>query len=139
MKIRNHKKREYIFYPIEENRQYFESKRFIFKYKSDLIKFLNKHLIHAVNGTVTLSESGFGYSGSIREWFVWYNERSLKHGNIQIELRQLDFRGRKFIHKKHKNMKAKMRGISVQEMEKQNLDGFNDLKERIKNRISELS
>ena len=38
-----------------------------------------------------------------------------------------------------KNMKAKMRGISVQEMEKQNLDGFNDLKERIKNRISELS
>lgn len=101
MKIRNHKKREYIFYPIEENRQYFESKRFIFKYKSDLIKFLNKHLIHAVNGTVTLSESGFGYSGSIREWFVWYNERSLKHGNIQIELRQLDFRGRKFIHKKH--------------------------------------
>lgn len=38
-----------------------------------------------------------------------------------------------------KKMKAKMRNITVEEMEKQNLDGFNDLKERIKNRISELS
>ena len=38
-----------------------------------------------------------------------------------------------------KKIKAKMRNITVEEMEKQNLDGFNDLKERIKNRISELS
>ena len=38
-----------------------------------------------------------------------------------------------------KQMKAKMRNITVEEMEKQNLDGFNDLKKRIKNRISELS
>ena len=38
-----------------------------------------------------------------------------------------------------KQMKVKMRNITVEEMEKQNLDGFNDLKKRIKNRISELS
>jgi hypothetical protein len=38
-----------------------------------------------------------------------------------------------------KQMKAKMRNITVEEMEKQNLDGFNDLKKRIKNRILELS
>jgi hypothetical protein len=38
-----------------------------------------------------------------------------------------------------KQMKAKMRKITVEEMEKQNLDGFNDLKKRIKNRILELS
>ena len=38
-----------------------------------------------------------------------------------------------------KKIKAKMRNITVEDMDKQNLDGFNDLKERIKNRISELS
>lgn len=38
-----------------------------------------------------------------------------------------------------KKMKAEMRNITIEEMEKQSLDGFNDLKERIKNRISELS
>jgi hypothetical protein len=38
-----------------------------------------------------------------------------------------------------KKMKAKMRNITVEEMEKQSLDGFNDIKERIKNRIKELS
>ena len=38
-----------------------------------------------------------------------------------------------------KKMKAKMRNITIEEMEKQSLDGFNDIKKRIKNRISELS
>ena len=38
-----------------------------------------------------------------------------------------------------KKMKAKMRNITIEEMEKQSLDGFNDIKERIKNRIKELS
>ena len=35
-----------------------------------------------------------------------------------------------------KKMKAEMRNITIEEMEKQSLDGFNDLKERIKNRIT---
>ena len=38
-----------------------------------------------------------------------------------------------------KKMKAKMRNITIEEMEKQSLDGFNDIKQRIKNRIKELS
>jgi hypothetical protein len=38
-----------------------------------------------------------------------------------------------------KKMKAKMRNITIEEMEKLSLDGFNDIKERIKNRIKELS
>ena len=38
-----------------------------------------------------------------------------------------------------KKIKAEMRNITIEEMEKQSLDGFNDIKERIKNRISELS
>ncbi len=37
-----------------------------------------------------------------------------------------------------KNMKAKMRNVSIEEMEKQQLVGFIDIKLKIKNRISEL-
>jgi hypothetical protein len=38
-----------------------------------------------------------------------------------------------------KKIKAEMRNTTIEEMEKQSLDGFNDIKERIKSRISELS
>ena len=37
-----------------------------------------------------------------------------------------------------KNMKAKMRNLSIEEMEKKQLVGFLDIKLKIKNRISEL-
>ena len=37
-----------------------------------------------------------------------------------------------------KKMKAKMRNLSVEEMEKQQKDGFLNLKKKIQNRISEL-
>ena len=37
-----------------------------------------------------------------------------------------------------KKMKAKMRNMSIEEMEKQQMDGFLSIKNKIQNRISEL-
>ena len=37
-----------------------------------------------------------------------------------------------------KKMKAKMRNMSIEEMEKQQMEGFLNLKKKIQNRISEL-
>jgi hypothetical protein len=99
MKIRNHRQKTYNFYPSEKSKLEFKK----FKMKSCLMKYLNANYKEAVNGTVSLHESSFGHSGSIRHWFVWYNDRPNQvQQELKIELRQLDFRGRKYIHKKYK-------------------------------------
>lgn len=102
MKIRNHRKREWWFYPAENSKLH-RVNCYRFKYKSDLMQFLNNNFREAINGEVRLEESSFGSSGAIRRWFVWYNDfarhYNRKRSSLQIELRQQDFRGRKFIHK----------------------------------------
>lgn len=101
MKIRKHRKREYWFYPHEES----ELKKYLykFKYKSDLMKFLTNNLTQTINGIVKLEEEHFGGSGALRQWFVWYNQKEYMSGaEIRADLRQLYFRGRKFIHKPSK-------------------------------------
>lgn len=96
MKIRNHKKREYVFFPCEDS----ELKgSFKFKYKSDLIRFLMKDIGNSINGTVSLMESSFNGSYTIREWFVWYNEYRENKEPLKVVLKQLNFRGCKYIHK----------------------------------------
>lgn len=99
MKIRNHRKREYWFYPTEDSKLN-KDRCYMFNYKSDLISFLNKNIDESVNGTVRLEESGFGYSGAVRQWFVWYNDYSPRNSKLRIDLRQLNFRGKKFIQKR---------------------------------------
>jgi hypothetical protein len=101
MKIRKHKKREYVFFPSDDNRKSFDKRVYIFKYKSNLMKFLNKHGVNSLNGIVRMDISEFGHSGSLREWVVWFNQYGYenKNQNFKIELKQEYFRGKKFIHK----------------------------------------
>jgi len=85
MKIRNHKKRHYIFYPHEESK--IKGSK-VFFYKSNLMKFLNKNAIESLNGVVSIQESGFGYFTTIREYYVWYNDRPNQNKQpFKIELR----------------------------------------------------
>ena len=100
MKIRNHRKYEWWFRPSKLSK--FEKNLYRFKYKSDLIKFLNKNFEESINGTVSLDHKSFNSSNTIREWFVWYNDYDEKGSKLKIELRQLLFRGRKVISKNNK-------------------------------------
>lgn len=96
MKIRNHKKREYIFFPCEDSELKCSTS---FKRKSDLIRFLMKDIKNSINGTVSLNESSFNGFYNIREWFVWYNDYRENKEPLKVVLKPLNFRGRKYIHK----------------------------------------
>ena len=104
MKIRNHRKYEWLFQPSENSN--LKKHVYRFKYKSDMIKFLNNNFENCVNGTVSLSHNSFNCSNTIREWFVWYNDYTEKGSKLKIELRQLLFRGRKYISNSNKISKA---------------------------------
>lgn len=104
MKIRNHKKYEWWFRP--RNNSKLEKHLYIFKYKSDMMEFLNNHFEEALIGTVSLDCSYFGGSGTVREWSVWYNDRAVRGQSLKIELRQSNFRGRKYIFKPRKVEKS---------------------------------
>jgi len=106
MKIRNHRKKEYVFRPSQNS----ELKGIkIFKYKSDLINYLNKTFPECLNGTVSLTESCFGGSHTIRQWEVWYNDYREDNQKIKPVLKQLYFRGGKFISKPWKVSKKDKR------------------------------
>jgi hypothetical protein len=74
-----------------------------FKYKADLLKFLNSNFENALNGTVALDHKSFNCSNTKRKWFVWYD---VKGATLKIVLKQLLFRGRKFISKYNKIEKS---------------------------------
>lgn len=108
MKIRSHRKYEWWFYPHKESEIKLPAK--IFKYKSSLIRYLNANFEGALGGTITLHHNSFNSSSSIREWFVWYNDYThSKKTPMKISLRQLDFRGRKYISKPSKISKGDKR------------------------------
>lgn len=101
MKIRNHRNLEYWFFP-SDNSKLLKGTCYIFKYKSDLIKFLTNNLKEAINGEVHLEEQSIGYSGCKRMWIVWYNERQYMSGaKLTAKLKQLNFRGKKYLTKIH--------------------------------------
>jgi len=64
-----------------------------------MMKFLNNNFYESVNGTVSLNHNSFNCSNTRREWFVWYNDYAIKNTPLKIVLKQMDFRGRKFISK----------------------------------------
>ena len=101
MKIRKHRKREWIFHPHEKSD--LPKRIYKFKYKSKLLKFINGMLYDTIGGTVRITESNFSSSFTIREWFVWYDERSI---TFKADLRQLLWRGRKYITKPNKVSKV---------------------------------
>lgn len=105
MKIRNHKKQEYWFRPHENSS--LKLLTLPFKRKSDLMKFLNNNFNECVNGVVSINVESFTSSYTLREYFVWYNEKECRCGaKPKIVLKQLDFRGRKYIRKQFKISKA---------------------------------
>ena len=97
MKIRNHRTRRWRFYPSEKSKLKFKE----FKYKSKLMRFLNSNLGETINGEVALYESAFGSSQTSRLWFVWCNQNT-NEPKIKAVLKQLDFRGRKYVFKPSK-------------------------------------
>lgn len=107
MKIRNHRKYEYCFRPHKKSK--LVKPHYTFKYKADLMIFLNKNFDEAVNGTVSLDHKSFNSSNTKREWFVWYNDYKVKGTPLKIVLKQQYFRGRKFISKNNKISKEDKR------------------------------
>lgn len=107
MKIRNHRKYEWWFRPSKNSK--LEKHLYRFKYKSDMMKFLNKNFEESLNGTVSLDHKSFNCSNTIREWFVWYNDYDVKGAKLKIKLKQLLFRGRKFISKHNEISKKNKR------------------------------
>lgn len=108
MKIRNHKKREWWFYPPKEST--LKKHLYIFKYKQDLMKFLTSNIEQSINGIVGLGEETFNASYTLREYFVWYNQKQYRcSGNLKADLRQMPFRGRKYISKSDKISKGDKR------------------------------
>ena len=100
MKIRNHKKTEWWFYPLD-NSSLDKGKCYIFKYKSELMRFLNANIVESVGGEVALHEETFNSSYTKQFWFVWYNHKQIKSGaNLKVDLRQQYFRGNKYMHRK---------------------------------------
>ena len=113
MKIRNHKKTEYLFYPHEKSKL-LKGEPYRFKRKQDLMRFLNNNFDESLNGEVYLDENSFYHSAFIREWQVWFNDykyykhRKQKGCNIsmQIELKPILFRNHKSIFSKGKIKKS---------------------------------
>ncbi len=98
MKIRNHRKREWWFYPPKGSM--LKKHLYVFKYKQDLMKFLTSNIEQSINGIVRIEEQSFIESYAIRKYFVWYNQKQYKSGaNLKADLRQMRFRGRKYITK----------------------------------------
>lgn len=104
MKIRNHRKYEWWFTPDKNSK--LKKHLYRFKYKADLMRFLNNNLMESVNGIVSLDHQSFNCSDTKREWFVWYNDYTVKSTPLKIVLKQMDFRGRKFISRNNKISKV---------------------------------
>lgn len=83
MKIRKHKKRTYLLYPTTHRdvdsmsfKQYYT-----FKYKHDMMKFINKYPFDLLGSYVYVDEEGAnGFTGSVVEYLVWYNEYQANKG-----------------------------------------------------------
>lgn len=99
MKIRNHRKREWLFLPSENST--LPRKCYVFKNKSKLMAFILANIEQAINGEVRLDEQSFAGSYTIRLYAVWYNQRQYTQSGAKLkpELRQVMFRGRKYVHK----------------------------------------
>jgi hypothetical protein len=97
MKIRNHRKYEWWFRPDIHSK--LKKKLYKFKYKADLIKFLNNNIEQSLNGEVTLEHNCFNSSSTFKSWVVWY---SFKNSKLKIELKRELHRGSKYIFKPRK-------------------------------------
>lgn len=98
MKIRNHKKIEYYFYPEEDSTL---KDRDFFKTKKKLMNYLNGNFPHSLNGTVYLHEqSRFSGHRNTKCWSVWYN--NIRGAKPNIILKKIDFRDKSIVSKINK-------------------------------------
>jgi hypothetical protein len=101
MKLRSHKKREYCFFPPLNSE--LKKHSYTFKYKKDLMKFLNSNFLNTLDGVVDIHENTLNASYTLRSYSVWYNKREYTTGvKPKIVLKQQTFRGKKYISKTHK-------------------------------------
>lgn len=100
--IRKNKKKFTWFFKAPNNSK-LEEHYYTFKYKSDLMKFLNNNISNVINGFVGLDCDTRQSSGTYRKWFVWINEYEYnKNAPLKIELKQMTFRGEKYVFKPSK-------------------------------------
>lgn len=107
---KNKKKFTWIFNPPENSK--LEKHYYKFKYKNGLMKFLNNNnFLDVINGIVSLKCETFQSSRTYREWFVWINEYKYYKENapLKIELKQMTFRGKKYIFKPFKISKGNVK------------------------------
>lgn len=106
MKLRNHRKQEWLFFPPANSSM--AKKCYSFQRKEKLMDFLSNNFINCINGIVSLSENGFGYRHTKRQWQVWYNQAAIVfcEANPKVVLIQLPFRNKRFISRLHKVSKS---------------------------------
>lgn len=83
MKIRKHRKREWWFFPTEESKLYI-GRCYIFKYKHDLMKFLNRKLCEVLNGVVSLEEKSFSGVYCLKHFRVGFNKNKIIFKKMEI-------------------------------------------------------
>lgn len=104
MKQRNLKTFEWHFFPNMQSKLSHKT----FKYKKDLMKFLNNNFYEALNGHVELCYDTYNSSGTYKRYFVWFNDYADKNEPIKIKL----FRGSKYVFKPSKYMDGEKKWIS---------------------------
>lgn len=104
MKIRKHKKREYIYFPPDGSK--LTKNSYIFKRKDKLLKFLNGDVLGNLNGIIKVCENGFGYSIELYRLNVWYNQSVYNSGHgLRIELKKDEYFRKERKHKISKESK----------------------------------
>lgn len=94
MKIRNHRKKEYVYYPYEKDKIGIK-----FFYKSDLMNYLTANIEEAVDGEVVIKENYFSGIHSLQHYDIWYNRQEIKSGaNCKSVLKKIRY-SKKRLHK----------------------------------------
>jgi hypothetical protein len=88
MKIRNKKKRKYIFYAHKYSNLNKWKRSYVFKYKSELMNFLNNNFVDSLNGNVHVDISNFNGFGTEQTYFVWYNDYKANKEGYKIVLKK---------------------------------------------------
>jgi hypothetical protein len=131
-KIRNHRKKEWVFWPNTAEAEFYPKRRYRFRYKSELMRFLNSTFPHCLNCEVTYEESSFAGIYTRRHYQVWFNSRSFytnQNAKPEAVLKMVPFRGKKEVKLKTSKSEKKYRAFSdkvislMSRMEKNRTEG----------------
>jgi len=89
MKLRNCRKREYIFFPSDESS--LGKRSYVFKSKTKLYNFLNGRIADSINGLVRVYENYLSSCYWIADYDVYYNYKQYNSGaKLRINLSLFD-------------------------------------------------